>query len=84
MDCCHKNHQAEPVNHSDHSVSSEARQPIFGKTILVILLGLVVIAIVGLAVSFFNLSLTRIGFLSLVLACPLMHLWMMKSGGHKH
>jgi hypothetical protein len=37
-----------------------------------------------LAIRVFNISVNSIAYFVVLLACPLMHLWMTKSGGHKH
>jgi hypothetical protein len=45
---------------------------------------LVLISIAGLA-YFFIPQVQSLGWFGLViLACPLMHIWMMKDGNHKH
>jgi len=47
-----------------------------------ICLGLIALAVV--AVIIFRISVGTVIFGTVLLTCPLMHLWMMKSGGHKH
>ncbi|MBI2309642.1 DUF2933 domain-containing protein [Candidatus Collierbacteria bacterium] len=53
-----------------------------GKKIFVVCLGLAVIAVI--AVSVFKVSAGTLFFAGAILACPLMHVWMMKDGKHKH
>jgi uncharacterized membrane protein YbaN (DUF454 family) len=67
------------MNHSQHTKSQTSL--LSGKTLL-ICLGLIALA-VG-SVAFFNVSISTVVFLGFALACPLMHIWMMKNGGHKH
>ena len=45
---------------------------------------LVVVVLALTAISVFKVSVDNLLFVGVLLACPLMHLWMMKSGGHKH
>jgi hypothetical protein len=47
-----------------------------------ICVGLIVLAIV--AVSVFRVPVSTVFFGAILLACPLMHILMMKGGGHKH
>ena len=49
---------------------------------LVICSGLVIMAFI--AVTVFKVSIGNLFLVGIVLACPLMHIWMMKNGGHKH
>lgn len=67
------------MNHSQHTKSQIS---LLGNKTLLICLGLIAFA-VG-AVVFFNVSISTVAFLGFALACPLMHIWMMKDGGHKH
>ena len=43
-----------------------------------------VIALALIAINVFNVSVGNVFFVGALLACPLMHIWMMKDGGHKH
>lgn len=45
-------------------------------------LGLIVL-VVG-AITMFRIPVSTVLFGALLLACPLMHIWMMKGGSHKH
>lgn len=47
-----------------------------------ICLGLVILIVTGIIV--FRVPLNTVVFGALILACPLMHILMMKSGGHDH
>ena len=47
-----------------------------------ICLGLIALAVV--AVTIFQIPVGTVFFGAVLLACPLMHIWMMKDGGHKH
>lgn len=51
------------------------------KTLSVCLL-LLVIALIS--TIFFNVSLGTLLIAAFVLACPLLHFWIMKGSGHKH
>ncbi len=43
-----------------------------------------VVALFIIAVSVFKVPASNLFVVGVLLACPLMHVWMMKSGGHKH
>ena len=60
---------------------AESNSFLSGKT-LSICLGLIVLAIVALTV--FKVSFGTLFFAGALLLCPLLHVWMMKDGGHKH
>ena len=42
------------------------------------------IALAGVAVTIFQIPVSTVFFGAILLACPLMHIRMMKDGGHKH
>ena len=42
------------------------------------------VAIAIIAISVFNVPVSTIGTAAILLACPLMHILMMKDGKHKH
>ena len=65
--------KTEHNSHSSHFLS--------GKT-LSICLGLIVLAVVALTV--FKVSFGTLFFAGALLLCPLLHVWMIKDGGHKH
>ena len=44
----------------------------------------VVVGIAAVAVFVFKVPMGTIFFAGALLACPLVHIWMMKDGGHKH
>lgn len=70
------------MNHSYHTNRVED-QTTFGKyKTLFICVGLLALAVIAVVV--FNVSISTVFFLGFALACPLMHIWMMKDGGHKH
>ncbi len=48
----------------------------------VICLGVIALAVV--AVTMFKVSVETLLFAGALLLCPLLHVWMMKDGGHKH
>ncbi len=60
---------------------SESNSFLSGRT-LSICLGLIVLAVVALTV--FKVSVGTLFFAGVLLLCPLLHVWMMKDGGHKH
>lgn len=66
------------MHHIQHGTP---KQTLFQNKTLVMCLGLIALAIVSVVV--FNVSVSTVVFLGFALACPLMHLWMMKDG-HKH
>ncbi len=66
----------------NHSQRTNPQITLLGSKTLFICLGL--IALTVWAVVFFNVSISTVAFLGFALACPLMHIWMMKDGGHKH
>lgn len=67
---------AKSIHHAENNSSF-----LSGKT-LGICIGLIVLAIVALTV--FKLSFGTLFFAGALLLCPLLHVWMMKDGGHKH
>jgi len=60
---------------------AESNSFLSGKT-LGICLALIVVAAVALTV--FKVSVGTLFFAGVLLLCPLLHVWMMKDGGHKH
>lgn len=60
---------------------SQSNTFLSGKT-LSICLGLIALAVVALTV--FKVSFGTLFLAGALLLCPLMHVWMMKDGGHKH
>lgn len=49
---------------------------------ILICMGILIAAIV--AVKVFGISLNTVVYFGAILACPLLHIVMMRSGGHKH
>lgn len=45
---------------------------------------LVLLTVVFIAISIFRVPVGTLFFAGALLACPLLHLWMMKGGDHKH
>lgn len=43
-----------------------------------------VVVLLFLAVLVFKISFDTLALGALLLACPLLHIWMMRKGGHKH
>lgn len=70
-------------NHNNHSSMLSATKA-QGSSLkwLGICLGIVTLAAV--AVTAFQIPVSTVIFGATLLACPLMHIWMMKGGGHKH
>lgn len=64
---------------STHHVENNS---ILSRKTLGICLGLIILAIVALTV--FKVSFGTLFFAGALLLCPLLHVWMMKDGGHKH
>lgn len=69
---------ASTVKSTDHA---ESNSFLSGK-ILSICLGLIALAVVALTV--FKVSFGTLFFAGALLLCPLLHVWMMKDGRHKH
>ena len=42
------------------------------------------IALALVAITVFKVPVGTLAFAGLLLACPLLHVWMMRDGGHKH
>jgi preprotein translocase subunit SecF len=70
------------MNIENAAVTQEAHKPLISKTILLICVALVAVAIT--AVTVFKVSFGSLFFIAALLACPLMHIAMMRGGGHKH
>lgn len=66
----------------ENSQHTTAGSSLLKNKTLLICLGL--LGAVGTAIYIFNVSISTAIFLGFALACPLMHVWMMKNGGHKH
>ncbi len=70
-------------NHNNHSTRiSDSKAQGSSLKWLGICLGFIALAI-G-AVTIFRIPVSMVFFGAVLLACPLMHIWMMKDGGHKH
>ena len=70
-------------NHKNHSAGlSSSKAHCSSLKWLGICLGVVALAVV--AVTIFRIPVSTVFFGAVLLACPLMHIWMMKDGGHKH
>lgn len=59
----------------------ERKSLISAKTLSICLL---LLAVVFVAISVFRVPAGTLFFAGALLACPLLHLWMMRGGGHKH
>jgi uncharacterized membrane protein len=70
-------------NHNNHSATTTGSKA-QGSSLkwLGVCIGLIALAII--AVTIFRIPVSTVFFGALFLACPLMHVWMMKDGGHKH
>lgn len=67
--------------HMHEQVSSNGKTTLTNK-ILLICVALLAIAIV--AITVFKVSPGSLLYIGLFLACPLLHILMMRGGGHKH
>lgn len=67
----------------DHRNHTQTNTPgsILSARNLILCFGLVAIAIT--AVKLFNIPISTVLLVAVLLACPLLHIWMMRSG-HKH
>lgn len=65
-----------------HALHKEKQASVFSVRILGICIAL--IALAAVAVTVFKVSTGTLFFAGVLLACPLLHIWMMKEGGHKH
>lgn len=72
MNCCH----SEQKNNSE-----QKSKPLVSTKILFICIAVVAIAII--AVTVFKVSINSLFFIVALLACPLMHIFMMKGMNHK-
>ena len=72
------------MNHlsGDHGVTAQKHKPLIGSQTLVFCI--VIIAIAVTAVTVFKVSVGSLLFIGALLACPLMHVVMMKGMSHKH
>lgn len=68
------------MDHTTHQQQSKGFS--LNRSTLLLCLGVLSLAIVAVAV--FKVPFGTVALFGLVLACPLMHVWMMKDGGHKH
>lgn len=66
----------------NHTSTQSKENSLFSVKTLGICLALIAAAVV--AVSVFKISTGTIFLAGVLLACPLLHIWMMKDGGHKH
>ncbi len=66
------------MDHSKMNHSSKASNVNW----VLVCVGVVVAAFI--AVKAFGVPLTNVVYFGAILACPLMHIFMMRSGGHKH
>lgn len=69
------------MNMEHAAVTQEAHKPLISKTVLLICVALVAATIT--AVTVFKVSFGSLFFIAALVACPLMHIFMMK-GMHKH
>jgi hypothetical protein len=70
-------------HHNDHTDRLPAAKP-QGSSLkwLGLCVGLVVLAL--LAITVFKVPVNTVVYTGILLACPLMHVWMMRSGGNNH
>ncbi len=67
----------------DHSMRNETDRENGSKTNWLLICIGVLIALV-IAVKVFGVSLSNVVYFGAILACPLLHILMMRNGGHKH
>ncbi|GEM_PF-1071976 len=68
------------TSHAEHAQGQSST--LLSARTLGICLALAALAIA--AVTIFKISLSTLGFAAILLVCPLLHVWMMRDGGHKH
>lgn len=68
--------------HTAHTESKTHSGSLVSAKTVGICLGLIALAI-GV-VTLFNIPFATLVYVGVLLACPLMHIWMMKDGKHKH
>lgn len=69
---------------NEHNHVSKKPTTLFGVSNKVILFCIALLAIAIVAVTVFKVSPGSLLYIGLFLACPLMHILMMRGGGHKH
>lgn len=69
-------------NHQGHHVEARTQNQNAVAKWTFICVGVVIALIV--AVKFFNVSVNTLAYGAVLLACPLMHILMMRGGNHKH
>ncbi len=78
-----EDHMDSHMGMHDTNTAVQKRPSVFSyRNIGLICVG--VLAVIVLAVTVFKVSINTLIFSGALLLCPLMHLWMMKDGGHKH
>lgn len=68
----------------EHTSTKEKQTGVFGMSNTVLALCIAIPAIAIIAVTVFKVSLGSLLYIGLFLACPLLHVLMMRGGGHKH
>lgn len=70
-------------NHTSHnSVTKSRRNSVVSSKILGICLVFIAVSLIALFI--FKIPTNTLLLGGVLLACPLLHFWMMKDGGHKH
>ncbi|MEP7167437.1 MAG: DUF2933 domain-containing protein [Candidatus Woesebacteria bacterium] len=68
------------MDHSMHQSTQKATQSPLRILGICLLIALGVIS----AITVFRVPINTVVFVGILLACPLMHVWMMRNGGHNH
>lgn len=68
----------------EHNLTHKKTTGIFGISNIVLALCIALPVIAILALTVFKVSPGSLLYIGLFLACPLLHVLMMKGGGHKH
>lgn len=69
---------------NDHEEHTQKSGTLFGLSTKIIVICLVLAGAAITAVTVFRVSVNSLIFIGLLLACPLMHIFMMRDGNHKH
>ena len=68
----------------EHSSTQQKQTGVLGISSKVLALCIAIPAIAIIALTVFKVSAGSLLYIGLFLACPLLHVFMMRGGGHKH